>query len=48
MIITNGKGTEFCARKWKNRSEKRKKNEDKDDQDDTAQENDNLPKEWKN
>ena len=28
MIITNGKGTKFCARKWKSISEKRKKNEE--------------------
>ena len=28
MLITNGKATKFCARKWKNRSEKRKKNEE--------------------
>ena len=27
MIITNGKATKFCARKWKNKSEKRKNNE---------------------
>jgi len=28
MIITNGKTTKFCARKWKNIREKRKKNEE--------------------
>ena len=28
MIITNGKAMKFGARKWKNRSEKRKKNEE--------------------
>ena len=29
MIITHGKATKFCAKKWKNKSEKRKKNEKK-------------------
>jgi len=28
MIITNEKNMKFCARKWKNKSEKRKKNEE--------------------
>jgi len=28
MIITNGETTKFCARKWWNRSEKMKKNEE--------------------
>jgi len=28
MIITNGKTKKFCARKWKKKSEKRKKNEE--------------------
>jgi len=28
MIITNGKAMKFCAGKWKNRSTKRKKNEE--------------------
>jgi len=28
MVIPNGKAINFFARKWKNRSEKRKKNEE--------------------
>jgi len=28
MIIINGKDMKFCARKWKNKNEKRKKNKE--------------------